>query len=231
MLFKSQQAYRHVRNQLNQNSKRLPLLLKQKQPSNKNNRKKGQGTCPNQKSQTEKRGNDEHAKLHSSPKNRLKRNITSDELMKYKASTPDDYVAQLPEDRKEPIEKLRKVIVNNLPEGFEEGIQYGMIGYYVPHSIYPKGYHCAPELPLPFIHIASQKSAISVYHIGIYADEKLYDWFVSEYPKHAKRKLDMGKSCIRFKKIEDIPYQLIGELCTKLSVEQWIEMYEMSLRK
>ena len=151
--------------------------------------------------------------------------------MKYKAATPEEYVAQLPEDRKEVIEKLRRVILKNLPEGFEEGITYGMIGYYVPHSIYPDGYHCTPELPLPFMNIASQKNSVNVYHSGIYADKDLYDWFVDEYSKYSKRKLDMGKSCIRFKKLDEIPYKLIGELCRKLSVEQWIKMYEMNVKK
>lgn len=151
--------------------------------------------------------------------------------MKYKAATPEDYVAQLPEDRKEVIEKLRRVILKNLPDGFEEGINYGMIGYYVPHSIYPDGYHCTPELPLPFMNIASQKNSVNVYHSGIYADKDLYDWFVDEYSKYSKRKLDMGKSCIRFKKLDEIPYKLIGELCKKLSVKQWIKMYESNIKK
>lgn len=151
--------------------------------------------------------------------------------MKYKAATPEEYVVQLPEDRKEVIEKLRSVILKNLPEGFEEGINYGMIGYYVPHSIYPDGYHCTPELPLPFMSIASQKNSVNVYHSGIYADKDLYEWFVDEYSKYSQRKLDMGKSCIRFKKLDEIPYKLIGELCRKLSVEQWIKMYEMNIKK
>jgi len=151
--------------------------------------------------------------------------------MKYKAETPEEYVAQLPEDRKETIKKLRSVILANLPNGFEEGINYGMIGYFVPHSIYPDGYHCTSELPLPFLNIASQKNSVNVYHMGIYADKELYDWFVGEYPKYSKRKLDMGKSCIRFKKLDEIPYKLIGELCRKISVEQWIKMYEMNVKK
>lgn len=151
--------------------------------------------------------------------------------MKYKASTPIEYVAQLPNHRKEVIEKLRTIISKNLPAGFEEGINYGMIGYYVPHSIYPKGYHCSPELPLPFINIASQKNAVTMYHSGIYANKELYNWFVQEYPKYSNSKLDMGKSCIRFKKLDDIPYKLIGELCGKLSVKQWIALYEQSIKK
>ncbi len=151
--------------------------------------------------------------------------------MKYEASTPEEYIAQLPDDRKEAIQKLREVILKNLPKGFEEGMNYGMIGYYVPHAIYPDGYHCSPELPLPFMSIASQKNSVNVYHSGIYADNRLYEWFVGEYPTYSKRKLDMGKSCIRFKKPEDIPYTLIGELCTKLTVQQWIAMYERNIKK
>ena len=151
--------------------------------------------------------------------------------MKYQADTPAAYIAQLPEERKEVMEKLRKVILENLPNGFEEGINYGMIGYYVPHTVYPEGYHCSPDLPLPFMNIASQKNSVNVYNSGIYADKALYDWFLNEYPRHAGRKLDMGKSCIRFKYLDDIPYELIGKLCTKLSVQQWIEMYEKNIKK
>lgn len=151
--------------------------------------------------------------------------------MQYKATSPDDYISQIPEDRQEAAKKLRKVILDNLPKGFEEGIQYGMIGYFVPHSIYPDGYHCTPEVPLPFMNFASQKNSINLYHSGIYAVPEIHDWFVSEYPKHCSRKLDMGKSCIRFKKIDEIPYKLIAELCTKLSVQQWIDIYETNIKK
>lgn len=151
--------------------------------------------------------------------------------MQYKATSPKDYLDQLPEERKAPMQKLRKTILNNLPKGFEEGIQYGMIGYYVPHSVYPDGYHCDPKVPLPFMSIASQKNFIALYHSGIYADTKLHEWFVSEYPKHCKYKLDMGKSCVRFKKIEDIPYDLIAELTTKMSKDEWIAIYEKNIKK
>ncbi len=150
--------------------------------------------------------------------------------MQYKASTPEEYINQMPDERKEVMIKLRGVILKNLRKGFEEGINYGMIGYYVPHSIYPNGYHCTPELPLPFMSIASQKNSINVYHSGIYADKNLYDWFVEEYPKYCGRKLDIGKCCIRFKKIEEIPYKLIGELCAKMTVEQWINLYEKNIK-
>ena len=150
--------------------------------------------------------------------------------MKYKATSVDDYINQIPEERKAPIKKLRKVILENLPTGFEEGINYNMIGYYVPHSKYPDGYHCNPKDPLPFMNIASQKNFIALYNMGIYADKKILNWFVSEYPKHSKYKLDMGKSCIRFKKIDDIPYQLVAELESKMSPEQWIEIYENNVK-
>ncbi len=151
--------------------------------------------------------------------------------MKYEANTPEEYISQLPEERKEVVEKLRKIIKSNLPDGFEEGINYNMIGYYVPHSVYSKGYHCDPKLPLPFMNIASQKNSVNLYHSGIYAKEELLNWFVAEYPKHCKRKLDMGKSCVRFKKMDDIPYELIAELCTKMSVEDWIQIYEENIKR
>ena len=151
--------------------------------------------------------------------------------MQYKASSPDDYIAQIPEERQEPAKKLRKVILDNLPQGFEEGIQYGMIGYYVPHSVYPDGYHCDSKIPLPFMSFASQKNSINLYHSGIYAVSEIHDWFVAEYPKHCKQKLDMGKSCIRFKKIDDIPYNLIAELLTKLNTQEWIDIYETNIKK
>ncbi|MCB0485124.1 MAG: DUF1801 domain-containing protein [Flavobacteriaceae bacterium] len=132
----------------------------------------------------------------------------------------------LQEDRKEIISNLRNIILKSLPKGFEEGIQYGMIGYFVPHSIYPDGYHCDPKIPLPFMSIAFQKNFVAVYHMGIYTKTELMDWFVSEFPKHSSKKLDMGKSCIRFKNMNDIPYDLIGELTSKLTPEEWISLYE-----
>ncbi|MDE1207829.1 DUF1801 domain-containing protein [Tenacibaculum larymnensis] len=151
--------------------------------------------------------------------------------MKYEASSIKEYISQVPEERQEILQKLSKLIKENLPEGFEEGINYNMIGYYVPHSKYPEGYHCNPKLPLPFINLASQKNSINLYHSGIYAKKELHDWFVSEYPKYSKRKLDMGKSCIRFKKLDDIPYELITELCTKMTVDEWISIYESVVKK
>ncbi|MCF6130206.1 DUF1801 domain-containing protein [Flavobacterium sp. AS60] len=151
--------------------------------------------------------------------------------MQSKATTPEQYLAELPEDRREAMQKLRKAIKDNLPKGFEEVIGYGMLGYVVPHSIYPKGYHCNPKLPLPFINLASQKNFIALYHMGIYANKDLENWFVAEYPKHVKSKLDMGKSCLRFKKMDEIPFDFIGELIAKVSVEDWISNYESAFKK
>ncbi|MBL85657.1 MAG: hypothetical protein CMO82_03240 [Winogradskyella sp.] len=151
--------------------------------------------------------------------------------MQYDATSPEDYISQVPEERQDTLKKLRKVINDNLPKGFEEGMQYKMIGYYVPHSVYPDGYHCDPKTPLPFMSFASQKNSVNLYHMGIYAKKELLDWFVGEYPKHCKRKLDMGKSCIRFKKMDEIPFELIGELTKKMSSEEWINIYESALKK
>jgi uncharacterized protein YdhG (YjbR/CyaY superfamily) len=142
------------------------------------------------------------------------------------AKTPEEYISALPEDRKEAISKLRKIVLKNLPKGFSETMGYGMLAYVVPHSLYPAGYHCDTKLPLPFMNIASQKNFIALYHMGIYAKKDLLNWFVNEYPNYSKRKLDMGKSCIRFKKIDDIPYDLIGELAGKMTPMEWIEIYE-----
>jgi hypothetical protein len=151
--------------------------------------------------------------------------------MQSKVETIEAYMEQLPEDRKGVMQKLHNIILSNLPKGFEPQMSYGMVGYVVPHSIYPSGYHCDPKLPLPFISIASQKNTISLYHMGIYADANLLNWFQTEYLKHCKTKLDMGKSCIRFKKPENIPFELLAELVGKMSVKDWIKTYESSFRK
>ena len=150
--------------------------------------------------------------------------------MKSSATTVNDYLNGLPEERKTALLKLRNRILNSIPKGFEEQISYGMLGYVVPHSIYPSGYHCTPNLPLPFINIASQKNFIALYHLGIYANPKLLEWFTTEYPKHCNQKLDMGKGCIRFKKVDQIPFDLIAELAGKISVEEWIECYETQIK-
>lgn len=151
--------------------------------------------------------------------------------MQSKALTPQEYFDSLPEERKDAMNKLRRVILENLPEGFTEEMSYGMPGYVVPHSLYPAGYHCKPELPLPFMSLASQKNFIAFYHMGLYADKKILEWFQQEYPKHHTEKADMGKSCLRFKKPENIPFDLIGELVQKISAEDWIRCYESNLRK
>jgi uncharacterized protein YdhG (YjbR/CyaY superfamily) len=150
--------------------------------------------------------------------------------MQSKAATVEKYIETLPEDRKAPMKELRKTILKNLPKGFEEQMTYGMPGYVVPHSLFPPGYHCDPDLPLGLISIASQKNFIALYHMGIYSDPKLLKWFTDEYPKHTKTKLDMGKACIRFKKPDQIPYKLIGELATKFTPQRWIEVYQSQLK-
>lgn len=151
--------------------------------------------------------------------------------MQSKSKTPEEYLSELPEDRRVVMEKLRSVALKNLPKGFKEVMGYGMLGYVVPHETYPNGYHCTPELPLPFFNIASQKNSINIYHMVLYGDKEMHDWFVTEYPKHCKSKLDMGKSCVRFKKLDDIPYDLIGALLSKVTVEDWIKRYEKMLKR
>ncbi len=151
--------------------------------------------------------------------------------MQSKATTVDAYIAELPEDRQKAIKELRKVIKKNMPKGFKEGMGYGMMGWSVPHSIYPAGYHCNPKDPLPFMGLASQKNSINLYHMGIYADPKLLKWFQDAHAKASPKKLDMGKSCVRYKKPEDIPYKLIGELASKITVNEWIAFYENALKK
>lgn len=150
--------------------------------------------------------------------------------MPSQAKTVSEYISQLPAERRTAINKLRSVIKKSLPQGFKEEMNYGMIGYVVPHSIYPAGYHCNTELPLPFMNIASQKNFIAVYHMGIYADPKLLTWFKGEFAKTGLGKPDMGKSCLRFKKPDQIPFDLIGKLSSKMTASQWITLYEKSYR-
>tara|TARA_B100000029_G_C17242312_1_gene839528 strand:+ start:282 stop:752 length:471 start_codon:yes stop_codon:yes gene_type:complete len=150
--------------------------------------------------------------------------------MQYTANTIKEYIDQLPEEQQGAITQLRAVINNNSPTGFSEIINYSMPSWVVPHSLYPSGYHCDPSLPLPFLSIASQKNFVALYHMGIYANPKLMDWFVNEYPKHCPSKLDMGKSCIRFKKVENIPYELVGELAAKMTPEDCISLYESAIK-
>ena len=150
--------------------------------------------------------------------------------MQSTAVSVEEYFDSLPEERQKPMKELRKVIKKNLPKGFKEVMSYGMVGYVVPHSIYPDGYHCDPKLPLPFMCLASQKNFISFYHMGVYSDKKVLDWFTSEYAKRVKGKLDMGKSCIRFKNPDQIPFELVGELVSKISVDDWIKTYEKEVK-
>jgi hypothetical protein len=142
-----------------------------------------------------------------------------------------DILSNIPSERAEHFNQLHDVIVKNLPNGFEAGISYGGLGYVIPHTLYPAGYHCKPIEPLPFAGISSQKNSINFYHMGMYSDPLLYEWFVTEYPKHSKKKLDMGKSCVRFKNPDEIPFNLIGELMRKMSAQEWINLYESKLKK
>ena len=151
--------------------------------------------------------------------------------MQSPAETPDEYIASLPPERKEAVSKIREAILKNLPEGFEETMGYGMLGYVVPHSIYPKSYHCDPKVPLPYMNLGSQKNFIALHAMCVYGNSKLHEWFANEYPKHCKTNLDMGKACIRFKKMDDIPYALIGELASKLTVKQWIDICEQAVKR
>lgn len=151
--------------------------------------------------------------------------------MKAPGTTVEEILENIPEDRKSTFQRLHEVIVSHLPKGFEPGISYGGLGYVVPHTLYPNGYHCKPSEPLPFAGIASQKNSINFYHMGMYSKPELYDWFVSEFPKHTSQKLDIGKSCVRFKKTDDIPFELIGALMTQMSMEEWISLYETRLKK
>ena len=150
--------------------------------------------------------------------------------MKLDANNVQEYLDKVPEERQMAFNKLRQTIIDNLPSGFAEDFSYGYIGFNVPHSLYPAGYHCTPEKPLPFTGIASQKNFIGLYHMGIYANPELLEWFISEYQKHCKHKLDMGKSCIRLKKMDEIPYELIGELMQRMTVDEWIDLYEATTK-
>ncbi|MGH9946030.1 MAG: DUF1801 domain-containing protein [Pyrinomonadaceae bacterium] len=149
--------------------------------------------------------------------------------MQSKVETPDEYISSLPDYRKDAVARLRKIIKKNLPKGFKETMGYGMIGWVVPHTIFPAGYHCDPKMPLPFLSLASQKNYIAVYHMGLYSDPKLLKWFQDEWKKFSSKKLDMGKSCLRFKKAEDVPFDLIGQLASKITPKQWIKTYESAI--
>ncbi len=151
--------------------------------------------------------------------------------MQIQSASVEDYILQIPEDRQDVFKKIFETVNNNLPDGFSQGLSYGMIGWAVPLETYPAGYHCTPGSPLPFMSIASQKNFIALYHMGMYAKPELLDWFVEEYPKYSRIKLDMGKSCVRFKKMDDIPLQLLAELSKKMTVKEWIDIYEKNFKK
>jgi hypothetical protein len=147
-----------------------------------------------------------------------------------KATTVAEYIAGLPPDRRAAIEAVRAVILKNLDKVFEEGMQYGMIGYYVPHSIYPAGYHCDPKQPLPFAGLASQKNHMAVYLMCTYIDQKNDEWFRKEWAKSGK-KLDMGKSCIRFKKLDDVPLDVIGKAIARVPAKKYIATMQAAVKK
>jgi len=151
--------------------------------------------------------------------------------MQSKASSPQQYFDLLPEDRKAVLDALRKELLANLPKGFQEVMSYGMPSYVVPHELYPAGYHCKPEEPLPFMALASQKNHIAIYHMGMYANQTLMKWWLSEFAKYSDRKPDIGKSCIRFKNPKEIPIKLIGKLASKMTTKEWIVIYEKMLKR
>lgn len=153
-----------------------------------------------------------------------------DHKKKTAITSPEEYVEELPEDRKATFKELRAAIKKHLPKGFTEEMSYGMIGYVIPHSKYPAGYHCDPKLPLPFMNIASQKSHIAIYHMGLYAMPELMKWFTAAHAKASSKKPDMGKSCIRYKNPEDVPVELIGELASKVTPDEWIVFYEKNYK-
>lgn len=145
--------------------------------------------------------------------------------MQSSAKTVNEYLRELPDDRRKAISAVRAVIRENLQPGFEEGMQYGMIGYFVPHSIYPAGYHCDPKQPLPFTALASQKNAMSLYLMACYGDEEEQVWLRDQFTK-AGKKLDMGKSCIWFKKLDDLPLDVVGAAIRRTTVPDYIAAYE-----
>lgn len=142
-----------------------------------------------------------------------------------KPTSPADYLDSLPPDRRAAVERLRRVLKQHLPRGFEETMGYGMLAWVVPHRTFPAGYHCDPEQPLPFINLASQKQYLSLYHMGLY-DPALAAWLKAEWPKHTDAKLDMGKCCVRMKDPAKIPFELLGELAEKITPAQWVKHYQ-----
>lgn len=140
------------------------------------------------------------------------------------------YLAALPPERQGPVRRLRDSVAAALPAGFQECLQYGMPSWVVPHALYPAGYHCKPSEPLPFLALASQKASVNVYPMALYADAALLAWFQAEHAKASPRKLDMGKSCVRYSKPEHIPFALWAELAARLTPAQWVALYEAEVR-
>ncbi|MCH7994937.1 MAG: DUF1801 domain-containing protein [Planctomycetes bacterium] len=149
--------------------------------------------------------------------------------MQSKAKTVDQYLASLPADRREVLEAVRAVVLENLSKEYEEGMQCGMIGYYVPHSVYPAGYHCDPKQPLPFASLASQKNHMAIYLMCLYGDAEHEARFRKAWAKTG-RKLDMGKSCVRFKKIEDVALEVIGQAIKRVPAKKFIALYESVIK-
>ncbi|MCL4220984.1 MAG: DUF1801 domain-containing protein [Phycisphaerales bacterium] len=149
--------------------------------------------------------------------------------MQSKATTVDQYLAELPEDRRATMIALRQVFLEKLPEGYVEGMAYGMIGYHVPHSTYPAGYHCDPRQPLPFAGLAAQKNHYSLYLFCIYGSQEFTARFRERW-EATGRKLDMGKGCVRFKRLEDVPLEVVGEAIGSVPVDTFIALYEQNLR-
>lgn len=150
--------------------------------------------------------------------------------MPTKATTPAEYLASLEPERRAAVTKLHRVIKKHLPKGFVDTISYGMIGYVVPHKLYPAGYHCDPKQPLPFMSLASQKQGVSVHHLGLY-EGSIVPWFTKEWKKATDAKLDLGKGCVRMKKVDDIPYELFGNLAARMTPADWIALYEKKLKR
>lgn len=144
------------------------------------------------------------------------------------AKTVEEYLASLPEDRRTAISAVRQVILENLPKGYEEGMQYGLIGYFVPHSLYPKGYHCDPKQPLNYAGLGSQKNHMALYLMCAYGDTEIDAWFRDAYAKSGK-KLDMGKACVRFKKLDDLPLDVVGKVIAMVPPEKYIARVESIL--
>jgi len=150
--------------------------------------------------------------------------------MQSKATTVEQYLAELPEDRRAALQAVRQVILKNLDKDYEEGMGYGMMGYFVPHRMFPAGYHCDPKQPLPFAGLASQKNYMSVYLMCTYGESGEEKWFRAAWAKTGK-KLDMGKSCIRFKKLEDLALDVIGEAIRRVPAKAYIEHYQSVMQK